>query len=162
VTVSEAHADEVTFTEHPIEQGTPITDHAYKNPSRLTIVAGWSNSGSASAEQGSNYVRDVYARLLKLQAAREPITVATGKRLYQNMGIAALAVETDETTEFALMVTMQLRELLIVQTQVVTVPPREVQADPQKTAETTDAGSKQAVPAKSANKTALKALVDGG
>lgn len=176
VTVSESHADEVTFTDHPVEHGASISDHAYKNPATLTLIVGWSNSSSAAVGSAigsilkgnirealnSNYVADVYKRLLALQATREPFDVTTGKRKYRNMGISSLATETDEKSENVLIVTVGLREVIIVRTQSVNVPPREVQKQPEKTAETTDAGSKQAVPAKSANKTALNALVTGG
>lgn len=159
VTVSEAHNDEVTVTDHPVEQGAPITDHAYKNPAALTVVAGWSNSGRGGAVQGRAYVQDVYERLLKLQADREPFDVTTGKRKYSNMVIVSLSTTTEADTENVLIVSVGLREVIIVRTQAVTVPPREVQAEPAKTAETTNAGTKQAVPAPDANQTALKRLL---
>lgn len=162
VTVNEGHVDEVRTTDHPVERGAAITDHAFKEPARLALVVGWSNSGSAGALQGADFVRSMYARLLKLQAAREPFEVTTGKRQYKNMVITSLATDTDATTENALICIIGLREIIIVQTQTTTVPPRDVQAAPQETAETTNAGTKQAVPAKSANKTSLNALVTGG
>jgi hypothetical protein len=159
VTVIESHNDEVTLTDHPVEQGAPITDHAYKNPAQLTLVVGWSNSGSGGQTQGAAYVRDVYERLLKVQGLREPFDVTTGKRNYSNMVIVSLATETDKETENSLIVSVGLREVRIVRTQAVNIPSREVQAEPAKTAETTDAGAKQAVPAPNANVTALKRLL---
>jgi len=162
VTVEEAHEDDLSITKHPVEQGAPITDHAYKEPARLHLIVGWSNSGDGSSQQSDDYVRAVYARLLALQATREPFSVTTGKREYKNMLFASLSTTTTEATENALIVNAALQEVIIVQTQTVTVPPRDVQANPEQTADTEDAGSKQAVPAKSANKTALNALVSGG
>lgn len=161
VTVVESHVDTVRATEHPVEKGAAITDHAYKEPARLTLTVGWSNSGTQSAAQGDDYVRAMYARLLRLQALREPFSVTTGKRAYDNMLITSLAVDTDETTENALICVVGLQQLIIVQTQAVTVPPRDVQKAPQKTAETTVAGTKQAVPAKNANLPALNKLLVG-
>lgn len=162
VTVEEDHEDDLAITKHPVEQGAPITDHAYKEPARLHLLVGWSNSGDGSAEQGDDFVRAVYARLLALQNTREPFSVTTGKREYKNMLFASLGTTTTQETENALIVSASLQEVIIVQTQAVTVPPRDVQADPSQTADTQDAGTKQAVPAKSANKTALNALVTGG
>lgn len=162
VTVNESHTDEVRTTDHPVERGAAITDHAFKEPARLTLLVGWSNSGAESGLQGDDFVRAMYARLLKVQAAREPFSVTTGKRRYQNMIITSLAVDTDAATEHALICVVGLREIIIVKTQTTTVPPREVQSTPQETADTTNAGTKQAVPAKSANKTSLNALVTGG
>lgn len=44
ITISERHVDEMVFTEHPVAQGSPITDHAYRRPTRVTITCAWSNS----------------------------------------------------------------------------------------------------------------------
>lgn len=157
VTVDEGHTDTLTITEHPVEQGAAITDHAFKNAAELTLNVGWSDSG----ENNDVGVAEIYAQLLELQASREPFDVTTGKRNYKDMLIASLVTFTDEKTENALMVQVGLRQVIIVQTQTVTVPPREVQAEPQKTAETTNTGTKQAVPAKNANQSALKQIVGG-
>ena len=47
--ISETHTDRLEITEHPVEQGAPIADHAYKRPAEVIIVCGWSNSPSAGA-----------------------------------------------------------------------------------------------------------------
>ena len=177
VMVEEDHTDELTVTDHPVEQGATISDHAFKNPARLTVVAGWSNSsfsaalsegknirdrfnaggitGAFKALTGAHYVRDIYARFLKMQATRLPITVTTGKRKYRNMLITSLATTTTTATENSLIVVVGLREVILVQTQATTVPPRENQANPAQTADTTNAGNKQANPAKAANAKSL-------
>jgi hypothetical protein len=46
ITVEENHTDELEVTEHPVEQGAPIADHAYKRPSEVAIHMEWSNSPS--------------------------------------------------------------------------------------------------------------------
>lgn len=48
VTLEERHLDELEITEHPIEQGAAIADHAFKRPSEVIIRCAWSNSPSAS------------------------------------------------------------------------------------------------------------------
>lgn len=145
-TFEEQHSDELAITEHPVEQGAAITDHAYKRPSALTLRLGWSNA-SQQAGGDDAYVRTIYAKLLALQASRVPIDVVTGKRSYSNMLIAAIALTTDETSEFALFVTVTLREIIIVQTQTTSVPPAAVHADPAKTAPIESLGTKQPAPA---------------
>lgn len=151
VTVEESHLDTLTITGHPVEQGAEITDHAYKNPSLLTLYLGWSDSG----DNQQDYVRSVYDKILKMQESRKPLDVTTGKRNYENMLIESIATTTDETTENALMVTVNLRQIIVVETQTVTMPPRDVQAEPERTAEPVTTGTRQATPAKSANKSAL-------
>lgn len=44
VTVEEVATDEADITEHPVEQGVTISDHAFMRPSELVVTAGWSDS----------------------------------------------------------------------------------------------------------------------
>ena len=53
ITIEEEGTDELTITEHPVEQGAAISDHAYKEPARLRIRAMCSNS-SLQAQGASN------------------------------------------------------------------------------------------------------------
>lgn len=43
-TVEESHIDEMEITEHPVEQGAAIADHAFKRPAEVTLHLAWSNS----------------------------------------------------------------------------------------------------------------------
>lgn len=45
-TVEEHHTDTLEVTEHPVQQGAPISDHAFKRPAEVTLTLGWSNSPS--------------------------------------------------------------------------------------------------------------------
>ena len=47
VTISEQHTDTLTITDHPVELGAQISDHAYKMPSELVMQVGWSDSSLA-------------------------------------------------------------------------------------------------------------------
>lgn len=47
-TVEEVHHDDMEITDHPIEQGAAITDHAFKRPAEVNIRCYFSNSPSAS------------------------------------------------------------------------------------------------------------------
>lgn len=158
VTMEEVATDELQITEHPVQQGANITDHAFKKQPDLVIRCGWSNAslggvlagvkGLISALTGgdafgSDYVSGVYNQLLALQESRIPFDVSTGKRLYTNMLMRSLSQTTDEKSEYTLMVTAVFKQIKIVQTQATTLPPRDDQAQPADTAETADTGSKQ-------------------
>jgi len=45
--IEEKHHDELEITDHPVQQGAMIADHAYKRPAELTLSLGWSNSPSS-------------------------------------------------------------------------------------------------------------------
>jgi len=160
VTLEEIGNDELHITEHPVELGANITDHAFKKPPDLLIRCGWSNAslagvlggvkGLITALQGgdafgSDYVSGVYNQLLALQESRVPFDVATGKRLYTNMLMRSLGVTTDQTSEYTLMVTAVFKQILITETQATTLPPKDDQVQPESTAETSDTGTKQVI-----------------
>jgi hypothetical protein len=148
VTVEENHRDEVIITQHPVEGGGVITDHAYKRPAELEIRCGFSNSSAGYV----GYVQEQYRALLGLQLARQPFTVYTGKRRYQNMLTRGLSVVTDPHSENILMASVALQEIVIVSTQTTgagqsgSAAPgaNGDQADPASTGSVTNSGSVEA------------------
>jgi hypothetical protein len=98
VTIEEQHSDRLTVTQHPIADGSPIHDHAYKLPATVVMRIGFSNSnivgaavqgfqsgggfsdiggGLAGAGQGllsaatEQRCNDIYKKLVKLQFDQE-------------------------------------------------------------------------------------------
>jgi len=114
ITIEEQERDELTITEHPVEQGAPIADHAFKRPSEVTIRAAWT---AQKHTLGSVY--GAYNTLLSWQAALNPFQLFTGKRVYNDMLISSIAVTTDQSTEYVLMATITCRQIIRVSTQVV-------------------------------------------
>jgi hypothetical protein len=113
VTVDENHRDEMIITQHPVEGGAIISDHAFKRPALVEIRCGFSNSSAGYV----GYVQQQYQRLQSLQLARQPFNVYTGKRRYKNMLVVGLSVTTDPHSENILMVSAALQEIIIVSTQ---------------------------------------------
>lgn len=168
VVVEEHHVDDLEITDHPVEQGAVISDHAYKRPAELRIVGGWSDSptvpdlfqgvvaapgATVSGVQalingnGVGQAKAMYARMLDLQQKREPLDVYTGKRVYRDMLIKGLQATTDRDHENAVLLTMTLRQVIMVSTRLVSLQvPAARQADPASTAAPVDVGPKQLVP----------------
>jgi hypothetical protein len=171
----ENHIDELEITDHPIEYGATVADHAYRRPAEVTIHCGWSNSpnktgllsaslglaslvtpiagiasaviGAVEGLTGSDHLKGIYTKMLDLQRTRELFDVHTGKRTYQNMLIKTLSVTTDKNSENTLMVTVVCREIIIART--TSVQMGAVNSDPAKQA----APEKTSVPTKSGTKT---------
>jgi len=164
VTVEEISTDELEITDHPIEMGAQISDHAWKRPAELVITAGWSDSptragfldGLIGAVTGTidgvtsiltgedvSQIREIYQGLLELQVSAQPMTVYTGKRVYTDMLIKTLRQETNRETENSLVVTATLRQVIIVTTRTLIVgAPPEAQADAPTTEPPSDEGEK--------------------
>lgn len=160
ITIEEVYTDELQITEHPVERDAPITDHSFKRQPDVVIKCGWSNADYSALLGGgvvqfdtfgsttqSGYIDAVYSKLLALQASRAPFDAVTSRRKYSNVLLQGLRVAHDAKTSGALMLTATLRQIRIVQTKATKLPPRDSQADPSRTAETQNTGSKQAVPA---------------
>lgn len=137
VVIREVGRDELVITDHPVETGAAISDHAFLRPVEVEMVLGWSDSTAGYV----GYARDVYVELIALQKRREPFDLSTGKRNYKNMLIGSLGVQTDEKTENVLMVTARFREVIITSTQMTS--PKSAQASPEKTGSTSDKGQQQ-------------------
>lgn len=181
VTVEETHMDELEITDHPVEQGARISDHAYLRPAEITIRAGWSNSPSVPgffpglgasvtgtiagvadiiSGNGLKQVREIYQKLLELQTSRIPFSVVTGKRTYNDMLFRSLRVETNKETENSLVMTAVLRQVIIVKTQVIKFDvPKENQKQPEVTQPPVAQGQKQLTPAPQANTPAIAATI---
>ncbi len=144
VVVSEDTNDTLTITKQPVQQGASITDHAYKEPTTLSMKAYLQDNFVTS-------LSDIYKKLLKLQSDREPFTVITPKRIYTNMLFAALGQTTDKTTENCLSISASFQEVIIVKISTTQIP-RSRQKNPGATAKTEPAGKKSA----------LKVLFGGG
>lgn len=160
VVIEENHRDELTVTEHPVEQGAAISDHVYKRPAEVTMRCGWSNS-SRFGDGTENFVRKVYDELRALQVSGEPFQVVTGKRIYQDMVVKSLAVQNDPRWEYSLVIVAILQQVIIVSTQETQgSAPQTDQAQPQQTAPVIDNGTQQPQAApdaanRAANKSAM-------
>ena len=150
VVVEETHSDEMEITQHPVQQGAAISDHAYKKPMSLKM----------SVMFGKDDIDITYRKLLDLQNKAQPVDVVTGKRSYKNMMIRSLSVTTNKDTNSILKVEAELIEVIIVSDVVTSVPARSRQKNAGKTGATEKAGSKQAVPIQEEKKkSALRSLI---
>lgn len=154
VVVSEKHSDTLEITEHPVETGAAISDHAYKRPSEVVMEVGFAGGGAlldfASSLTSTSLLgmspRETYQKLLDLQSSRTPFDVVTGKRIYKNMLIRALEVTTDKATENVLSAVLTMREVIITSTQTVQVADKTEMKNGTETSKTEDTGLKTTVP----------------
>lgn len=144
VTLEETGTDEMEITQHPVQRGADITDHAYVKPAGLAMRIGFNGADQP--------LETTYQQLLDLQVLREPFVIVTGQRVYQNMLFKSLGKTTDKTTDQVLVVSCTFQQVIIVDVVVTTVPPRAKQKNPGKTGGTAKAGAKQAKPEDSPTK----------
>lgn len=166
VVVSEKHQDALEITEHPVEIGAPVSDHSYKRPAEVTMEIGFSGGGSLLDFADTSAIgislgaspKEIYQQILDLQASRIPFDVTTGKRQYSNMLIRAIDVTTDRTSENVLMCVLTLREVIISQTESISVADKADMQDGVSTSSVQNTGTKSV---KTANTSLLLTLFDG-
>lgn len=112
ITTEEDHSDEYAVTQHPVETGTPVTDHIYPLSPTVEIRCAWSDSTAAT----EGFVQAVYKRLLALQATRQPFNIKTGKREYSLMVMRTIGVRTDPESEYALSVVILAQHITFTST----------------------------------------------
>lgn len=166
VVISEKHSDMLEITDHPVEKGAPVADHAFNRPPELVMEVGFSGGGSLLDLLDTSSVglslglspKEVYQQLLDLQKSRVPFDVVTGKRLYSNMLIRVLDVTTDKTSENVLMATLTLRGVVITSTQTISAADKRDMLNGVGTSPVQDSGVKSAKP--TANQSLLSKLSD--
>lgn len=162
VVVRESHQDNLQITDHPVEQGAMITDHAFILPSEVEIECAWSDSpsspgllngaigavratpvGAKSLITGNSQsqVNDFYATMLALQTSRTPINCYTGRRKYTDMLVKSVSTSTDAAHSSSLIVRVTLRKIITVSTSTTAIAPPSKQAAPALTAQDSDVGS---------------------
>jgi len=97
------HQQELRRTEHPVQTGTSISDHAYIVPARLVLDVGMSDAMDAyynpTTWSGSTSKSvSAYQTMLALQFSRIPLSITTRLRTYQNMVIEALTPQESAKT----------------------------------------------------------------
>jgi hypothetical protein len=111
------HTSRLTITQHPVQTGSAITDHAFLEPRELTMDIGMSNVATSfvNGQFSGGYSRSVQAfKILKsLQQSRIPVQIHTRLNLYENMLVETITAPDDYRSLDALHCTVTFREILV-------------------------------------------------
>jgi Dit-like phage tail protein len=111
-----SHRSELRLTEHPIQTGSNLVDHAYALPKYVTVEAGMSDAMAlykSGVYTSGNKSVSAYQLLEKIQGLRIPITLTTRLETYTNMLIEFLSAEDTVRTRFGLKTEIRLRQLIL-------------------------------------------------
>jgi hypothetical protein len=123
---SEEHVFENEVTEHPVESGGDITDHVRARAISLTIEGIVSDTPLAALAQRRNELvviggetfakpsEEAFARLLEINATREPITIETSLRSYTDMVLEHFSAPRNAGTGDALRFTATFKQIRLV------------------------------------------------
>lgn len=151
------HTTSLTITEHPVEDGAAISDHAYVNPAQVIMDIGMTDvaqdivTGQFSGPAGRSVT--AYQLLTELQRTRVPLKVVTRLATYENMLIETIVTSDDQSTQHGLKATITMKEIFVVA--VTTV---KLSAQPQATDSTPKGALQPRLISKSAAEWILEAL----
>lgn len=122
------HNQTLQITEHPVQDGANISDHAYLLPFRLTLDIGISDamaqytSASSTGANNTRYQKwnaggsssksvSAYQTLLNIQESRRFLTLTTRLATYGNMLIESVAPEESHETIASLRATVTFKQV---------------------------------------------------
>jgi len=162
--VNEDHSGTSTTTDHPVENGSDITDHVREEPDTLTMNVIVSNHpivllnsllGTPASTGGDNKTRaeDAYDFLRDLKKTKKAVGIKTTLRTYEDMQITAISVGRDSGRGNIVDMTLSFRKIIIAETETVAAPTRPVKPGTQST------GKKQKPPSSAATATKSQGLL---
>ena len=130
--VNEAHVYSNTITDHPVEEGSNVSDHSRPEPERLqleVLVSATPLSGSGSTKQtgadGSRFtttgaqldagrMRTALEKFEELRTTGALLTVVTSFRRYESMAIESINIPRDAKGAGALRFQVALKKIRVV------------------------------------------------
>jgi hypothetical protein len=160
---SEKWVDKTNWTSHPVESGIEISDHAIQLPTSLSLMGIVSDSPLPPELPLPLRARWAYERLLTLKNLGQTVTVVTGLRVLQDMGITSVSLMRDRKTGNAIAPRVDLKQIRIVASITVPIPPALLLAAAGDAASKADAGTQSAAASASTApaKTLAKTLTTG-
>lgn len=110
------HNHQMRITEHPVQTGANIVDHAYQVPARLMMEIGMSDAMDTlgpNAWTGA-YTKSVsaYRTIIALMQNRIPLSIHTRLLDYENMLIETVSAPDDHKTQFGARFTVTFRQII--------------------------------------------------
>jgi len=113
------HTSEMKITEHPVQTGANISDHAYQMPVRLVFEIGMSDAMDTLGPNkwAGAYTKSVsaYRTLIDLMQNRIPLSIHTRLINYNNMLIESIHAPDDYKTQFGGRFTVNFKQIITAQ-----------------------------------------------
>lgn len=130
--VSQSHSRTANVTSHPVEEGADVVDHVRSEPVTLSITGILSATPlGAETDPWSGRETDGWAVLEDVIQARQPVTIITSLRSYDNMVLTSLSTVRERGVR-AIHPQIEAREIRIVQAATTALPPEQVKRTAQK------------------------------
>lgn len=134
IVTEETITDASETTDHPIEDGSSISDHVIIKPVTCSMEVYFNDDSLMGFTP-----KEIYQMILALRDSMEPFTVVLGKRTIENVVFTNIVNHTNQDSEYVLHLSLEFKQLKLVTLEVVEIATPEGQK-----ASTQTAGKKQA------------------
>lgn len=144
--LKESHTGSVRITDHPVQGGASISDHAYNLPDKLTIEIFVSDVMDVLVKnQFSEYDTksvSAYEVLKELKEARQPLEINTRLRIYEDMIIENMSITDDYKSKHSLRCSVSFRQIIMasVSTEIVVLKRKQQAVQENKGGDTSSGG----------------------
>jgi hypothetical protein len=111
------HAERLVLTNHPVQGGASISDHAYVEPAELLLDVGFSDAQAnptPNAYSGSSSQSvAAYQLFQSIKNAKVPSTIVTRLCTYMNMVLVEITAPENQETIAAALITLRFRQVLL-------------------------------------------------
>lgn len=118
---SEDHNFRSNVTEHPVEDGSDITDHIQNQLQSGTLTGLISNFSINSTGLISNRAQDVFDALVSLWELRTLMTAMTMLKVYDNVAITEIPITRDTDSGESIVIQVSFKQVKVVYLQEVTL-----------------------------------------
>lgn len=108
---STEHNLSITATQHPVQTGSSVSDHAFTNPTEVSIEVGMSD---AMQGVGADHSVNAFQQLKAIMMRKEPLTVITRLDTYKNMLITSISAPDNYETMHGLKAQVYFQQIEIV------------------------------------------------
>lgn len=122
VAMAESHKRTVKITDHPVEVGSPISDHIEDQPDEVTLRVMFSDAPPNDPASFPDRARRMYGELVRLMQSHDTFQLVTGLDLYEDMAIESITVKRTSKTGYVVEADVSFRQLRIAQQLAVTIP----------------------------------------
>jgi len=162
-TLDELHEWKNEVTQNPVETGSPITDHIIEKPDKLRLQGVITNSPLRGEFAGQYFggdtqsprIQTAFDAIRELHKSRDVVVVYTKHAIYTDMAIESVSIPRNAQIGEEVQFTMDLVNIRLVSTQMVTLPPGISTKKEAKAGGSAGKTAKKAEPQKSAGQKAL-------
>lgn len=113
----EEHSTALRITEHPVQSGSNISDHAYQLPAQIMMEIGvsdvMSSFTSGQFTGGESKSVNAYKNLLQLQKDRTPFDIVTRLNSYSNMLVEHIMAPDDHRLSTSLRALVIFKQVIL-------------------------------------------------